>query len=109
MTVRTPTYMGLRVYRYRPRTTSVVGGSVGAGVPRPVTAKSHKHHVDRSAEKQQHPGTTERAAPWKFFSRRNTATNRRRWAYRLWENVLRRRLKPGASSQEGACPALAIM
>src|SRR6267143_363603 len=35
--------MGLRTKRYGPRTTRWRGGSIGAGVPRPVTANSHKH------------------------------------------------------------------
>jgi hypothetical protein len=44
MTARTATYMGLRVTRYGPRTTSVFGGSIGAGVPRPSIANRHTHH-----------------------------------------------------------------
>src|SRR6266849_8246646 len=35
--------MGLRTKRYGPRTTRWRGGSMGAGVPRPVTANSHRH------------------------------------------------------------------
>src|SRR5712692_1238471 len=35
--------MGLRTNRYGPRMTRWRGGSIGAGVPRPVTANSHRH------------------------------------------------------------------
>jgi hypothetical protein len=35
-----PTYIGFRTHRYSPRTTRCRGGSNGAGVPRPVHAKS---------------------------------------------------------------------
>src|SRR5262249_18094178 len=38
MTVRTARYMGLRTYRYSPRTTRCSGGAGGAGVPRPSIA-----------------------------------------------------------------------
>src|SRR5215472_15222792 len=38
MTASTARYMGLRTYRYSPRTTSCSVGAGGAGVPRPSTA-----------------------------------------------------------------------
>src|SRR5436853_7799265 len=51
MTDVTATYMGLRVHRYGPRATSVLGGSIGAGVPSPAIAKSHTHRRYRRMPK----------------------------------------------------------
>jgi hypothetical protein len=42
MTERTPRYIGLRTYRYKPETTRRTVGATGAGVPRPFTAKRTK-------------------------------------------------------------------
>jgi len=43
--MRPLTYIGSRTCRYNPVTTSSLGGSMGAGVPRPFTVKSQKHQI----------------------------------------------------------------
>src|SRR3954452_13437338 len=42
MVATTAQYIGLRTSRYRPVTTSVPGGAMGAGVPKPSIAKRRK-------------------------------------------------------------------
>src|SRR5208283_1752296 len=39
----TPRYIGFLAYLYRPHTTRTLGGSTGAGVPCPTTAKIQIH------------------------------------------------------------------
>src|SRR5262245_46036226 len=47
--VTTDTYIGFRTYLYGPRTTSRLGGSIGANVPWPIEKKSQMHQSNPAA------------------------------------------------------------
>src|SRR5690349_13325163 len=63
VTSSTPTYCGLRTYRYRPATTNSRGGSYGAGVPRPRRMNSTKQTEIAPAPSAIGTTPTQRAGP----------------------------------------------
>jgi hypothetical protein len=99
-------YIGLRTYRYKPRTTRTRGGSIGASVPRPERANS-KMQTPRSAVPRPMRSRLIQSNGIRWSNTTDRSPKKRQGRYpakKPGKTIVQKRLRPASQARETGLP-----